>query len=282
MDFSTQQYWGLAVPASPATHGVGTGYFGPRHEEALARLQYAVDSGLRCVRLQGERGVGKSFLLQHFAGGLPTDRIPVARLDGAAGDLREFLLDLAVELGLSPEQDLAPPALWRRVVDRLHGLSRSREAIVLVIDSCEPMPAEAVAVLTRLIRMETVRLTVVVAVAEDEAPLDDETADDPLRELSDLTAELPPLQVDEIAPFLAAGWRRSADLPPLATADGCAALHALTGGLPRRIHQLLPICLTAGMALELEQIASELVHQVAADLMGRRPRGSRPPQSRAA
>ncbi len=267
MDYQTLFYWGVSPANLPAPLGSGSDYCGPHQEEALARLHYAVESGMRCVRVQGASGVGKTRLLNRFSRALEATGPRTAVVAVANRETQELLFDLNVALGWTPENDHNLTTLWRHLVDRITGLQYAGSTVVLIFDQFEAATTETIRLFTRLARLDVDRTTLIVAQTESSTSSFSPAALSGIKDLVDLNARLPALSLDEVESFLAACWPRERPTP-LIRENALERFHELTQGNPRRIQRLMSVCLVAGRTLGVGEIDSDLLDRVAEEMGG--------------
>jgi hypothetical protein len=87
--------------------------------EALARMEYLVESRRRLGVLLGEPGMGKSLLLTAAARQLGRQGKAVALVDATGVTPRELAWQVAGGLKASPGEDDDTARLWRRITDRI-------------------------------------------------------------------------------------------------------------------------------------------------------------------
>ena len=115
---------------APALH-----YFeGTTHAEALARLEYFVESALRCGIVIGPRGTGKSTALNVFGQDCRAIGCEAVSIDVTGLDDVQFLERLAQRLGVTSRARGRAIALWSEVTDALCGRALAGQPLVLIVD----------------------------------------------------------------------------------------------------------------------------------------------------
>lgn len=270
MDPRVAEHWGLI----PTPVGRRAEYHGPQHAEALARLHYAVEQRLAVVHLAGPVGGGKSWLTQRLACELLGSGRQVASVTLAGRETAEWLADLTLALQRPTAGDESPATLWRDLADRLSGLQQTQRGVVVIADQVEGASLESRSHLARLARLLATRGTLVLveSLPAGGDPTASRSGDptrwtaDSLTELIDLPVTLPWLPPQEMGACLAAAWPRETGRGALATPQACDRLHRATGGSLRRLARLVPLCLAAGLAFDIETIDAELVTEAAGEL----------------
>lgn len=244
------------------------GHFDPRYfyqsanaEEVLARLHFLVDQHRRLGLLLGESGIGKSQMLQLFAGQAARAGMQVANVQALGIDARELLLLLAGQLGLCPAPTATNATLWRMLDDHLQANRYEQIGTLVLIDDADETDPAVLAQIARVVQSDPTpegRLTVVLSARPERAA----RLGRRLLELAELRIDLEPWQADDTAGFLrtaiaVAGGRRDAFHPAAQ-----ARIHELTDGVPRRVKQLAELALLAAAAQHLPLVDAETVEDV--------------------
>ena len=93
------KYWGLERWPFASSPGASQFYPTAGHHEALARIEYLVNSRRRLGALLGDSGTGKSLLLRVAAGQLGRQGRAVVLVDALGATTREAFWQLACGLG---------------------------------------------------------------------------------------------------------------------------------------------------------------------------------------
>lgn len=237
------------------------------HEEALARLEYAVDEGWPAAWLTGAPGTGKSLLLRVLKERIRRAQRSVALLDAADLTARELLEEVLGALGDGLPDDVPVSRLRRALDDHLSSGLGDGLPLVVLIDRLDAAAPDAVSLLQRWIgSAESVgpRMTVVAAVRSGPRGLPAVVRR--LQDRSDLRIELSPLDATETADHVRALRRRAEqELAPF-DAGALRAVHEATGGIPRDIDRLACLAWLAGLEEGTSPIDAELVREAAAEL----------------
>jgi general secretion pathway protein A len=235
------------------------------HEEALARLEYAVDEGWSAAWLTGAPGTGKSLLLRVLKERVRRAQRSVVLLDAADLTARELLEEVLGALGAGLPDDV-PVLRLRRALDD-HLTTGDGLPLVVLIDRLDAAAPDAASLLQRWIGSgESVgpRMTVVAAVRSGPRGLPAVVRR--LQDRSDLRIELSPLDATETADQVRALRRRAEqELAPF-DASALRAVHEATGGLPRDIDRLVCLAWLAGLEEGTSPIGADLVREAAAEL----------------
>jgi general secretion pathway protein A len=227
-----QDHWGLShspfgrttAPESLAASAV--------HAEALARLDFLLDSVSPLGLLIGPAGSGKSAVLAAFAERAARRGTPTALVPAAAADEQHLLPPLAI--GLQIDRCGDAPQLWQRMCDRLDELRLSGLSAALLFDDLDRANASGMDLVERLLALPEAPLTIVAAARPET-----------VRRISPRLLDQAALRIDlatwsepETSEHLAASLARAGRVQPAFDDAAVRRLHELSGGAPRRVRQL--------------------------------------------
>lgn len=237
----------------------------PAHEEALARLLYLIEQRRHCGVLLGERGSGKTMLLQTLARHLRRTQTSVISVDllGLCG--LEVARNIANQLGCPISDTASVPSIWRTLQDVLEGNCSADRSTIILLDHVERGGSDCQGILHRLIHSTmslTGRVTVLMGLRNDHLGQFLTF----LREVSELRIELGPLSVSETRQYvlrLVEGVGRHDQLFDPEIWD---LLHQFSGGNPREIHRICDLALVAGMSEESNSVTRRHIELACDDL----------------
>jgi general secretion pathway protein A len=225
-------HWGLTC--SPFVGGSPLFYQGESQREALARLRYAADQQRHAVLL-GERGVGKSLLLQRYAVERRQRGGGVVLIGLAGLSPRELLWQLAAGLSLAPRPEDDAIRLFRRLADAA-AAGTTGVSTLLLLDDAEQAGADTRTQILRLLGLGSGApwLTlVIVAGLRAAAHLGEELLD-----AADLRIDLEPWSEADAIGYVQHSLVEAGASRPIFEDEALAALYALTDGIPRRVTRL--------------------------------------------
>jgi type II secretory pathway predicted ATPase ExeA len=247
------QHWGLerwpfgGVPAADRFYPTAA------INEALARIEYLVESRRRLGMLLGQPGVGKSFALQVSARQLAKHGRAVVLVDATAISTRELFWQIAGALGAAPREDADVAQLWRHISDRVVENRLQQIDTVLLVDDAGEGGPDVLTQLVRLSRLDpapSARWTMVLAAEPAQAAHWNET----LRDLVDLRIDVHRWEQEDTVGYVQTALVDAGRFEPLFEESALRALHELADGVPRRVARLADYALLAGAAAEQSTI----------------------------
>lgn len=212
------------------------------HRRALACLSHALGRGEGILVVTGEAGIGKTLLVRYLEARLGARRVLVPVLPAVAREGRVVLAALAAALGLDPRAD-GPAPSPRAVEAALRERAPARGSLLLLLDEAQVAAAEALDALRPLVGLAGPQGPLLRLVLIGRPELRERLAAPVLawlRERIVASHRLAALEPEEIGPYIEhrlvrAGWQDD----PRLSAELFPAVRLATGGVPRRINQLM-------------------------------------------
>lgn len=260
-----EAFYGLACKPFSKTPDPRFLFLGTRHEEALARLEYAVLEK-ELVVLTGDVGCGKTTLSRALMDALSPqthDLITILnpRLTGG-----QFLRTVAKGFGVAEEhlhkEDLLD-SIYARIYDR-YSMGRTP---VVIIDEAQLIPGrgmfEEIRLLTNFQLDDTNLIALVLIGQPDLAKKIKQAALQPLRQRIGMQYHLGPLTRQDVAPYVAHRLSVAGRTEPLFDGGAIEALYRYSGGVPRIINNLASNALLEGFIREISLIGEGIIANVA-------------------
>ncbi len=124
----------------------------PTHLEAFSRMQFLVDEKRRMGLILGNRGNGKTLVLDMLAGDFRARGIPTVSVSLVDLDVRELLWIMATQLGAPTGRNKTVGELWRAILDRLAANAYQHLRTVALLDDVDKAPNDVFNHIIRLAR----------------------------------------------------------------------------------------------------------------------------------
>ncbi len=221
------------------------------HEEALARLQYAVEER-ELMLLTGDIGCGKTTLTRALINSLDDEFMPILLLNPRL-TATQFLRTIARRIGVTIEsryKDELLEALYQRVYE----LHEEGVTPVIIIDEAQLIPRketfEEIRLLTNFQMDDTNMISLILAAQPDIRKRLRHRAYDPLRQRIGLFYHIPPLSVEETGLYITHRLSVSGRREPLFTEEAVSLIHHYSGGIPRLINSIATTALLEAFGRE--------------------------------
>lgn len=241
-------------------------YASPTVEEAMARLEYAVEERELAV-LTGEIGCGKTTLSRALLDRFPDE--PHLLIINPRLSPNQFLQVLAGGMELPPTRDRLE--LLEGIHHRLYQWYEDGKRPILVVDEAQLIPSRATFEEIRLLtnyQLDDRNLLSILLVGQPE--LVDRLRSEvhaPLRQRVGIWYHLPPLDEEGTAAYIAHRLRTAGGPPDLFTPGATAAVYRHSGGVPRVINHLCNHALLEAFGEDKARVDERVVEEVARDTL---------------
>lgn len=231
---------GLRSPPFAPTHEDRFFYLDNERLQLLNMLQHLTEYSSLLLMVTGERGVGKTSLLQHFTAEARPEWLLCPIQAHTMMDADQLLYAIAQGLGLpAPPHD--PGSLQEVLYQQLLRLREQNRVPILLIDDAHELPRDALQAVFHLADTEagdgSLLRTILFCEPQIETMLED-PAITPLRERITHSLELPPLDAEQTVEYLrhrlgVAGYH--GDLP--FSERQLQQIYKTSGGRPEKINE---------------------------------------------
>ena len=251
-------HWGLA--RDPFAESESPYVSLPSHDEAVARLVFAVETSQRRTVFAAPGGLGKTAVMRKVFSEVLTPGRRLASVscprDGT------FLLTLLAErLGQRVGREPSRLAAWRALERALRLASLQGSQVVVIIDDCDDQVDATVRrdvdSLAQLVSTTATGLTII------QVERTDREAQPVGRGVWSPTIGLERLTRSQAETYLATKLEWAGNTDRIFTPRAVTRIHAISLGVPRVLEQLASICLMGGAVRGLEVINPELVDAAA-------------------
>lgn len=249
------------------------------HKKALSYLGYGLNQGEGFIVITGEVGAGKSTLVAHLMQRIDPQALTVAQVVTSALDGEELVHVIAQAFGLEVDGHDKAGALG--AIERfLQDEARAGRRCLLVVDECQNLDFTALEELRMLSNFQLGSHPLLQSLLLGQPDFRRTLAKHPdleqLRQRIIASHHLEALDEDEVQDYIEhrlkrVGW----DERPLFEDGLLAALYKSTGGIPRRVNQVMNRLLLLGAIEEEELIGTAMLGAVMEEMSSDQDRGSR-------
>lgn len=240
----------------------------PRHNEALALLNYGVVRRKGFVVVTGEVGTGKTMLVRCLLESLAQQNVAFAYIYNPILSVQGFLEQVLTDLGLSAAARTKSEAL-SRLNNYLMARARNDLTTALVVDEAQLLSCDLMEEIRLLTNLETTQHKLLQIVLVGQPELDRKLDSYKLRQLKQrvgLRCNLLPLALEEVEGYIhrrleLAGANEKAIFPK----ETIEVIYRVSKGIPRLVNTLCENCLMLGFALQLYEITPAIVQEVVSD-----------------
>ncbi len=248
------------------------------HKKALSYLGYGLNQAEGFIVITGEVGAGKSTLVAHLMKRIDRSAMSVAHVVTSALDGEELIHVVAQSFGL--EIDGKDKATALGAIERfLQDEARAGRRCLLIVDECQNLDFTALEELRMLSNFQLgshpLLQSLLLGQPEFRRTLAHHPDLDQLRQRIIASHHLEALDEEEVEQYIRhrlarVGW----DDRPLFEDDLLPALYAATGGIPRRVNQVMNRLLLLGAIEEQDTIGTAMLDAVMEEMSADQSRGS--------
>ena len=223
------------------------------HNEALAVLTTALQTGEGFIKVVGEVGTGKTLLCRKLLNEIP-EHFFTAYIPNPYLNPDELRRAVAVELGVKQAQRMSTQLLTQRIQERLLALHNEGHSVVVILDEAQALPEESLEALRLFTNLETESRKLLQVVLFAQPELDERLAEKKFRQLRQritFSYKLRVMTIPEVEHYVAhrlhvAGYKGASLFPAKVTKNIARA----SRGVPRLVnilcHKMLMLCYGEG------------------------------------
>ena len=240
------------------------------HRKALSYLNYGLAQGEGFVVITGEVGAGKSTLVAHLMSKIDPARLTAAQIVTSKLDGEEIIHVIAQAFGLMIDGHDKATALGA-IEAFLHEEARAGRRTLLIVDESQNLSIEALEELRMLSNFQLgahpLLQTLLLGQPEFREILQTSEQLEQLRQRVIAAHHLDAMEPNEVQPYIehrmtCVGW----DGNPAFDQRVFAEIYTATGGVPRRINQIVNRLLLLGAVEQRTRIDGAMLSQVLGEL----------------
>jgi general secretion pathway protein A len=245
-------------------------FFGSKgHKRAMAYLEYGLSQGEGFIVITGEIGAGKTTLVRNLLNRLPSSQIVAAHIVNTHLDADDTLRMVVSGFGL-PAEGVGKAELLARLEQFLRFCDEQGKRALLVVDEAQNLNARTVEELRMLSNIQTddksLLQTFLLGQPEFRATLHGQGMEQ-LRQRVIASYHLGPMDAQETRAYIehrlqTVGWNGD----PAFSDEAHAAIHAYSGGIPRKTNTLCDRILLMGYLEELHAFGDADIDTVVRDI----------------
>ncbi len=262
-----EEFYGLKQKPFSKTPDPRFLYLSKSHEEALARLHYAVEEK-ELVLLTGEVGSGKTTLTRYLMDSLG-EKYRVIVIINPRLSPSQFLRTIAKRFDIDVPNNYKDNLL-DAIYEKVYKDYEAGITPVIIIDEAQLIPRketfEEIRLLTNFQLDYTNLLSLILVGQTDLRKRLNHKTYLPLRQRIGLFYHLGPLNEEEIKGYIEHRLKVSGLDEPLFSDEAIKRLYRFSGGIPRLINSIATTALLEGMSRELRNIEASIIEEAAREL----------------
>ncbi|MCU0948135.1 MAG: XrtA-associated ATPase [Porphyrobacter sp.] len=279
-----EQFYGLAARAFQLTPDPQFYFESASHKRALSYLGYGLNQGEGFIVITGEVGAGKSTLVAHLMEKVDPAALSVAQIVTTALDGAGLVHMVAEAFGLAAD-GLDKAGVLSAIERFLQDEARAGRRALLIVDECQNLDLAALEELRMLSNFQLgahpLLQSLLLGQPEFRRTLAHHPALEQLRQRVIASHHLEGLDAGEIDHYVShrlaqVGWTGS---NPAFAPDLMPAVFAATGGIPRRVNQVMNRLLLLGAIEEQVVLSCTMLAAVMAEMSADQARGAAPQPS---
>ncbi len=266
-----EKYWNLNRKPFENTPDPAFFYYSKQHEEALARLIYAVRERKGAALLTGVFGCGKTLIGHALLKELSDDRYKVAYIANPFLSYLELLMFITSRLGAMNLPDKKSEVLTNVILDSLNILynnARDGKDTIVIVDECHIIEDQNIFEELRLLlnfQLDDRFLLTLLLFGQPELK-EKINSNKQLEQRIAIKCHLDNLAFEDTLKYINHRLKIAGCNAPIFSESALRLIYERSGGIPRRINRLCDTCLLSGMINDVKEITDSVVLEEAKDL----------------
>lgn len=259
-------YWRLKEKPFNNTPDPRFLYYSPKHEEALARLNYAIRDQKGAALLTGEYGSGKTVLSRTLEALLDNTKYKMVFITNPRISDIEFLIEIAKQLGAEKNPDRKVDVIDGIREMLLRNVAIGKDTIV-VIDEAQLIEGKEIFEEIRLLlNYQTNNRFLLTLILLGQPELREKVyAIPPLKQRMEVRYHLAALNAAETSAYIRHRLKVAQGGGEIFSEKSMQGVHEQSGGLPREINNICDMCLLTAFGRKAKAVTEEIVQEVVKD-----------------
>ncbi len=242
-------------------------YYSPTHNEALARLLYAVRGNKGTILITGEIGSGKTTLSRVLIDRVERSEFDIGLMVNSIPDPIDFLREILYSLGVKPDKDLQKSDLLKLLNEKALENLHDNKSTLLIFDEAHLTSKEILEEIRLLLNFQLNHkflLTVILlgqtelkSIIKEMKQLDQRIA---------MRYHLTPLSHDDTSKYIEFRLKKAGSVNNIINRQALDEIYAYSKGIPRVINNICDMSLMAGFISNAKVVDSKIVKEAARDL----------------
>lgn len=265
-----QDFYGLTAKPFQLNPDPEFYFASSQHRRAMAFVEYGLHQSEGFIVITGEVGAGKTTVVRSLLSQLDAEKVVAANLVSTQLDAEDTLRMVAAAFGL-PTRDLSKAELLLSLEALLAAHATQGRRCLLIVDEAQNLTQRAVEELRMLsnFQLDTHALLQTFLVGQPEfRQILQSPQMNQLRQRVIAACHIGPLTVEETRKYIEhrlehVGWKGDPKFAP----ETFAAIHAASGGIPRRINLVCDRLLLSGFLSERRYFGADSVKEIAGEIV---------------
>ena len=264
-----EEYWGLREKPFENTPNPRFYYRSPEHEEAFARMLYAIRERKGAAVISGDYGCGKTLLGRALMQELDNERYEVATLFNPRLSALQFLKEVVHQLGGSGN-DNDKVRLMRSLHEILYANYKRAKDTVIIIDEAQAIPdAEVFEEIRLLLNFQLNDRFLLTLLLVGQPELREKVAAIPqFAQRVAVQYHLRCLSPVETGKYIRHRLEIAGAYYDMFLGESYSLIYKGSGGVPRRINHICDLSLFEGLGNRVSRIGLKIIGSVLEDMSG--------------
>lgn len=259
------EYWGFNKYPFENVPDPEFMYYSHEHDEALARLLYAVKRRKGAALLTGEIGSGKTLLSRVFIQQLPDKDFEIGLITNPSLEPMDFLKEILFQIGLNVRTN-SKTELLNALNTRLLDNMKKNKSTLLIVDEAQLAHTETFEEIRLLLNFQLNDQFLMTFVLIGQPELKDLIRG--FKQLDQRIAiryHLNPLNAEETTKYIAYRMEKAGLKNGLFTPEAVEEIYYYSEGVPRKVNNVCDLSLLIGFSMKEKTIGLDIVKKVIKD-----------------